>query len=576
MLRSVRIRDFALIHSLEVELGTGLNLLTGETGSGKSIVVDALGLLVGRRSSPEMVRSGCTSAIVEGCFGFDLSGPIPGILEHSGIPREDDLLLVRREITAGGKSRVFINDSLTTLALLRTIGDNLADIHSQQDQQSLLESPAQLDWLDRFGKNSALVAPVRDSYRKLAGIARRLDELRMDEQERLRRIDVLEFQINELRSAQLLPNEREDLESERKILTNREKLFALSSEGYAILHEHESSLLIQARRLERIVQELSSYDSTWLAYYEPLTDSFFKLEDLAAAMRDYTSHLDFSPERLNQIEERLSDLAKLGRKYGDSFESMTTYMEKCEQQLEQLMSHTSASKELAAQFEREAENYLSLAQQVSDKRKSDAALLALQIRREFEALAMEKMELQVRISARLQQRVSTGMPAHYGPDGLDHVEFFITPNKGEEMKPLTKIASGGELSRIVLAIKSLCGGGEPGRTLVFDEVDVGIGGRVAEAVGKRLRKLAEENQVLCVTHLPQIAAFAEHHYYVSKEVIGSRTETGVKPLDQDGRAEELARMLGGQTITEITRRHAREMLNQSADLSRKPNRSRVN
>lgn len=576
MLRSLRIRDFALIHALEMELGTGLNLLTGETGSGKSIVVDAMGLLVGRRSSPEMVRSGCEAAILEGSFGFDPAGPVPRILENSGIQCEDDLLLVRREITSSGKSRAFINDSLATLTLLRTIGDNLADIHSQQDQLSLLEPSAQLDWLDRFGRNADLVSPVRNSYRKLVEIGRQLESLRMDEQERLRRVDVLEFQINEIRGAKLQPHEKEELENEKNILANREKIFALSSEAYGLLYEHESSLLSQARRLERILLELGSYDSKWGQHREALAESFYKLEDLACAMRDYTTHLDFSPERLDQVEQRLSDLDRVGNKYGISFASIIAYVEQCERQLERLLSHADMSKQLAEQFETEAKNYRVLAEQLSDKRRRDALRLEQQIRSEFEALAMEKMELKVHFSPRAPQEASTGIPPHYGPGGLDHVEFLMAPNKGEEMKPLTKIASGGELSRVLLAIKSLCGGGEAGKTLVFDEVDVGIGGRVAEAVGKRLRRLAEANQVLCVTHLPQIAAFAEHHFHVSKEPVGSRTETMVAPLDNNGRVEELARMLGGQIVTDITRRHAREMLHHSSELARRPEKARGN
>jgi DNA repair protein RecN (Recombination protein N) len=563
MLRLLRIRDFALIHSLEVEFHPGLNLLTGETGSGKSIVVDALGLLAGRRAFPDLVRSGAEGCVIEGTFTFSSNSPVRSLLENGGIEIEDDVLVVRREISTNGRGRIFLNNTLATLSLLKKLGDQLADIHGQQEQLSLLDPSAQLEWLDRFGGNSELVFPVKTCYQELAEISRQIDSLRMDEQERLRRVDILQFQINEIINAGLKPGEREELENERKVLANHEKIFALSSEAYGLLYEHESALLSQARRLERILQELSSFDSNWEAHRESVAEALFKLEDLAFALRTYQSHLDFSSDRLNEIEQRLSELDKLSKKYGNTIESIINYAESCNNQLEVLVSHAERLTALAQQLGEVEKNYLSLAVRLSEKRHLDARKIERETRKEFEALAMEMMRMEVHFHANDKDDPERENAARYGPDGLDHVEFRLAPNKGEEMRPLAKIASGGELSRIMLAIESLCGAGDREKTLVFDEVDTGIGGRVAEAVGKRLRALAQTHQVLCVTHLPQIAAFAQHHFNVAKQVQGARTETKITALTESGRVEELARMLGGQIITEITRRHALEMIDHS-------------
>jgi DNA repair protein RecN (Recombination protein N) len=385
----------------------------------------------------------------------------------------------------------------------------------------------------------------------------------MDEQERLRRVDILQFQINEIRRANLQSQEKEDLETERNVLANREKIFALATEAYSLLYESESSLLSLANRLERILQELEGYDSAWASHRESLRENLYRLEDLAFAARDYTSSIDFSPERLDQIEQRLSDLDKLSRKYGTSIPEILAYADKSEKELEELVSYADISKMLADKLAEETSQYLALAAKLSEKRRGDAARLEREIRREFQALAMEKMNLSVRLDCREGERSPGRIPSSYGPSGIDRVELMIAPNKGEEMRPLTKIASGGELSRVMLAIKSLCGDEEPGKTLVFDEVDAGIGGRVAEAVGRRLRDISQISQVLCVTHLPQIAAFARHHFNVCKEAVGARTETFVNALEESARVEELARMMGGAIITETTRRHAREMLEHS-------------
>ena len=565
MLRFLRIRDFALIRDLEIEFAPGLNVMTGETGSGKSIIVDSLGLILGKRSSQEMIRSNCDTAQVEGLFSLSSNANTAKLLAESGIECSDDSLLIRREISAGGRGRVFINDKLATLSLLKSTGDSLADIHGQHDQKSLYDLSSHLEWLDRFGKNAEMVAEVRDYFRRLREIALKLETHEMNEQERLQRLDMLGYQINEIRKANLQAGEKESLENEKNILSNREKIFALATEAYALLYDNEAALLTQARRLERILQELGAFDSGWHSHLEFLHDGIYKLEDLAYSARDYAEGIDFSPDRIDQIQRRLSDVDGLLKKYGPSVDDILAYAARCEQESNALLNHADISKALTDEFAEVETLYRTLSERLSEKRRGDAALLERDIRKEFQALSMEKMTLGVRFASRDETPNLKGrIPAAYGPNGLERVEFMIAANKGEEERPLAKIASGGELSRVMLAIQTLCKGDETGKTLVFDEVDAGIGGRVAEAVGRRLRDISSDNQVLCVTHLPQIAAFAQHHFNVHKETVGSRTETMIERLDRQKRIQELARMLGGAVITETTRRHAQEMLEYSA------------
>ena len=559
MLRFLRIRDFALIRSLEIEFGDGLAVLTGETGSGKSIIVDAFGLLVGNRATQDMVRSHAEAAVLEGVFTQD-QPRIAELLAAAGIDAGDDALLIRREIAAGGRGRVFINNSLATLTLLRSIGGFLADIHGQQDHHDLLDLATHLTWLDRFGGNEAAVLEIGERYGRMKETARKLEALTMDEQERKRLVDILRFQVDEIRRANILPQEKEDLENERSILGNREKIFALAKETYGLLYENESSILSQLGRLTRVLQELAGFDSGWRDHLEILREETYRLEDLSYAARDYSEKLDFSPDRLEQVERRLADLERLLAKYGRSTEEVLAFAAQCERRLDEIDSSGDAASRLTSELEAHVREYLQAADKLTLKRHQDAGRLEREIGREFRSLAMEKMKLKVRFHP--VDRTGGGkneLPPGCGPAGADQVEFLLAPNVGEEMKPLARIASGGELSRIMLAIKTLCGGGERGKTLVFDEIDAGIGGRVAEVIGKRLRQVAAQNQVLCVTHLPQIAAQAEEHFSVRKAQVEGRTETFVARLKEPERIQELARMMGGEVITETARRHAREM-----------------
>jgi len=573
MLRLLRIRNLALIRELEIEFGRGLNLLTGETGSGKSILVDALGLILGARASQELIRAESDAAVIEGAFEISADSPAIGLLTEAGFEIEDGALLIRREIAASGRSRVWVNNNLSTLALLKKLGEALADIHGQQEQQALLDLSTHLEWLDEFGGNQAPLEEARACFKALRETARRLDGIESNEQERLRRIDMLRFQIGEIGKVNPLPGEKEELEKERDLLTHHEHILALTTEAYALLYESESSVLGNLNNLEKLCREMSGFDRDWHGRIEAIRECRYKLEDVAYAARDYSSGYDFSPERLEAVHERLNVLDKLVRKYGASCEEVLRYREQCAAELATLLSAAESGDRLAEKFAEELKIYEQIAGRLSEKRREDAARFERAIREEFNSLAMERMELRAHFhdsQDRKKENLSSDdpkpetrkrLPTGYGLNGIDNVEFLIAPNRGEDMRPLAKIASGGELSRLMLAIKSLCENADKDRTLVFDEVDAGIGGRVAEAVGKRLESIAEKNQVLCVTHLPQVAAFALHHFNVRKESVGERTETFVKLLRDEERIEEIARMLGGENLTSATRRYAAEMLN---------------
>jgi DNA repair protein RecN (Recombination protein N) len=564
MLQLLRIRNFALIRELEIEFGAGLNLLTGETGSGKSILMDALGLLLGSRSSVDYVRSGCDAAVIEGIFDLRGRRKVRSLLREAGFDTPgEQRLRIRREISASGRNRIHVNQGLATLGFLKTMGGALADICGQQEQRSLLDLATHLAWLDDFGGNAELRREAGALYRRLRDAARELEKVETGEEERARRIDILRFQVEEIRRVDPRPGEREELENERALLSNRERILERAAGIYRLLYEGDSPLLGGLAQLGRLLGELEELDPAWAAHRAPVEESRYRLEDLAYAARDYGSRSDFSAERLEEVHQRLQALDALARKYGASCEEILASGRRCAGELEALESASGSAGRLREELARALDAYAALARTLSEKRRRDAAALERRIRAEFGALAMDRMRLEVRFHPAGEGEGARGIPAGYGPRGMDRVEFWIAPNEGEEMRPLETIASGGELSRIMLAVQSLCGGSRAGGTLVFDEVDAGIGGRVAEAVGRRLRDLARSNQVLCVTHLPHIAAFAHRHYRVCKESAGGRTETAVLPLDEGARVEELSRMLGGETITEKTRHYALEMLERS-------------
>lgn len=551
MLKSLNISNLAVVTKLQVEFGHGLNLLTGETGSGKSIIVDALGLLLGGRTSAEMIRSGQQKAHVEGVFQVVAHKELFQTIELAGIEIDSKEIVVRRELTASGRSRAFINDQLTTVAFLRELRPYLVDIHGQNEQQTLLYAESHLDLLDVFAGLEKDCEQIRSKYRYWQSLEKELAELKHSEAERLRMLDMLEFQSSEIERANLEIGEDQQLQDERRLLVNGEKLTASSVHCYEMLYESEAAVLSQLASLAKKMDELASLDPRFGQYIESVQTARYGLEDLAYFLRDYIDRVNFSPERLKEVEDRLIEIDKLKRKYGNSIETILSSAEEMREKLLRLHTSEIQEQQLAKAIAEAQTSYWDIAKDLSKRRRRVAKNLETAVMEELKYLAMERTQFQMGF---------LGNDLRPTERGIDNVEMLVSTNVGEEFRPLVKIASGGEISRLMLALKTIIAPTEYPRTLVFDEVDVGIGGRVAEAVGQRLKRLATTNQVLCVTHQAQIARFADIHYSVEKRVIAGRTEVSVEKLDQVGRVEELARMIGGSQITDLTRQHANELL----------------
>jgi DNA repair protein RecN (Recombination protein N) len=552
MLQFLNISNIALIDDMQVEFESGLNLLTGETGSGKSIIVDALGVLIGGRFTSELLKSGAERGSIEGLFSVTPNPELESLLENAGLDSTTELI-IRREISSAGRNKIFINNQLATQSLLRDLRPYLVDIHGQGDQQTLFNPETHLEILDAFAGNSGLRTEVAQAYQRWNAVRRELETLRHDEAEKFQLVDTLKFQISELERAQLSPGEDEKLEDERRRLANVEKLTTLCQSSYSRIYEDDDAVVARVRLTLKDVEELAEYESSFRDYVEGLESARAVLEDLSFSLRDFADRLEFSPSRLAEIEDRLAEISRLKRKYGGSIAASLEHLARSEDRLRQIETSDERGRELNAELAAARERYLDLARKLHKERVRAA--------KKFEQ-AVEKGIAEVAIdNARFQVQVNDSVDSA-GQKGIDHTEFYFSANVGEEVKPLARVASGGEASRLMLVLKTVANGSQFPRTIVFDEIDTGIGGRVSEAVGIKLKKLAQTNQVLCVTHQPQIARFADSHLVVQKEALKGRTQVSVGRLDKAGRVEELARMLTGAEITDSARRHARELLKQ--------------
>lgn len=550
MLQLLSISNIALIDDLRVEFDGALNLLTGETGSGKSIIVDALGVLIGGRFASELLKSGAERGSIEGLFSVTPHPQLERLLENSGLQNGDELI-IRRELSATGRNKIFINNQLATQTLLRDLRPFLVDIHGQGDQQTLFDPDTHLELLDSFAGHDALRAEVAGAYEQLARLQRELASLRKDAAEKFQLVDTLQFQIGELERAQLSIGEGERLEEERRRLANVEKLTTLCQSSYSRIYEDDDAALARLRLTLKDVEELGEYDSSFRDYLEGLESARAVLEDLSFALRDFADKLEFSPARLAEIEDRLAELSRLKRKYGGSVEAALEHLAQAQDRLRQIETSDQREEQLTAELQLAQERYFEKARKLHNQRVRTAKLLEKTVEQGIAEVAME--------GARFQVQVTTDN-TEVGPTGIDRVEFYFSANVGEEVKPLARVASGGEASRLMLVLKTVSNAPEFPRTIVFDEIDTGIGGRVSEAVGVKLKRLSKTNQVLCVTHQPQIARFADNHLVVQKQALGGRTVVSINKLDRSGRVEELARMLTGAEITDSARRHARELL----------------
>jgi DNA repair protein RecN (Recombination protein N) len=561
MLKELNIKNFAIIDELRVEFAQGLNVLTGETGAGKSIVVDALNLALGERASVDLIRTGCQEAVVEAAFELNGRGTaeITAFLSEQGIevhPGED--LIVRRILASSGKNKVYINGSLATLATLAALGSSLADIHGQHEHQSLLSLEKQMDLLDSFGGLESIRGDVGTAFRRLKDIGVQLAEREAGERDRAQREDMLRFQKNEIEAAMLKPGEDEELAKEQKVMANAEKLASSSAMINELLYASDGSALVNLKRAITGLKDVVAIDNRLAGALELCEAGRAQVDEAAREISSYHERIEYDPQRLEQIGDRLDVIQKLKKKYGNTIDDILDFGAKASAELERMEHSMEEIGQLRAEIQSLKAGLTAKTGDLTKKRAAAAQNLEKKVESELGHLGMKKTKFAVRITQEPGDDTLDGKKV--GPRGADRVEFLISPNPGEEPRPLARIASGGELSRIMLALKTVLVEGDSIPTLVFDEVDAGIGGAVAEEVGKKLRKVSAKRQVFCITHLPQIASMAGSHYGVSKSVKKDRTGTEVRLLDKKERVDEVARMLGGKTITEATIKHAEEMI----------------
>jgi DNA repair protein RecN (Recombination protein N) len=573
LLSELIIQDFAIIDRLHLHFGPGFNVLTGETGAGKSIIVDAVSLLLGGRASTDMIRSGAERSIIDGVFILDeeAQAAVNPLLEEDGLEGDDPAVLnLGREIRMEGRNVCRVNGRSVSLKVLSTVGERLVDIHGQTEHLSLMRVREHIELLDRYGELLPLREQVAEQVQQLRAVRRELADLRRDERELARRVDLLQYQVSEIDSARLDPGEESELTQERTRLANAEQLQELADEAYHALYEggEEQAAAVDLLQVAaRALGGLARLDPSVASLGEAAETVSYQLEDLTESVRDYRDGIEFNPRRLVQVEDRLALLRNLQRKYGDTVEDVLAYAERARQELETI-EH---SEERIAALEAEEDRLLRVIGQVgaelSARRREAGERLAVGIEAELDELSMARAEFGVDVAWRDDQEGAyvEGRRVAFDLSGLDRVEFLVAPNVGEPLKPLVRIASGGETSRLMLALKTVLAQADRTATLIFDEIDAGIGGRVGTVVGQKLWGLTmgdgtntRRHQVLCVTHLPQLASYGDQHLYVRKGIVGDRTVTAVQPLEREAREQEIAGMLGA--VTEGTRASAREML----------------
>ncbi len=573
MLGWIHVRNIAVIDELQVDFDPGLNLLTGETGAGKTILIDALSLILGSRASTDLVRTGTEQATVEAGFELpELPKPLEQRLGAAGIDVEGEQIVVRREVAAsqkgpksqhsrrskrGGKSRVAINGAAGATALLRDIAPFLVNMHGQGETGTLAKAESGLDLLDQSVDYRGQKRKVFDAYRRFAELEQEESGLAGEAKGTETRREFLTFQLEEIQRGKPRGGEDTELEEERRLLAHGERLRTLTDEAYGALYDDEGSVLARLAQVWKQVGALAEIDGRLKPYLGSRETVESQLDDLALFLRDYREQIRSAPGRLDEVENRLAELERLKKKFGGSLAAVLAHRDQCQKDLDRLASSSHLLAEVRERKEDAGKQYLAATRELSKQRTVGAKSLQSKVVQELRELAMEK--------ARLSIQVST--PEHAVQDrscwrdtGLDTVELLFSANPGEALRPLSRVASGGELSRFMLALKSVGAEGGGSKTLVFDEVDAGIGGRVADVVGEKLKALSQSHQVICVTHLPQIASFADVHFRIEKAQDGGRTVTRIRRLDREGRVDEIARMLAGSVVTDTARKHAEQLV----------------
>jgi DNA repair protein RecN (Recombination protein N) len=568
MLVELRLENYAVIDSLTVEFGDGLNLLTGETGAGKSILIDALSLLLGDKASSDVIRGGTERAVLSAVFELEGASEkaVSRILDANGIDGNDDeqSTILRREIALGGKARVFVNNQPATVSVLRQLAPHLANIHAQNESILSFDGEARLGLLDTFA--AIQLDAIRDAFLRWKDLAKKIKDLEQGEQDRLRLLDLWTFQKREIEEAKLQPGEDERLAAEKRVLANAEKIYSAALNAFDLLYEGSASTSSSLRAAQKHLEELVRYEPKFQEALAALETARISVEDVGATLRDYAGGIHASPEHLAEVEDRLAAIDRLKRKYGATLEEVVSFGEEISRKLSEMENKDDILRQLHSEMAEAVREYLNQSRGISKKRHEAARKLEKLVETEVNDLAM-KARFHIEV-------MGSDEEDNWTASGFDQAIYMISTNPGEPLRRLEQIASGGELSRCMLALKTSVESSANSirhdknagaqRTLVFDEIDTGIGGGAAEAVGKKLKGLARSYQVLCVTHLPQIATFADHHYLIEKKDSNGRTRTTVRLITGHQRTEEIARMLSGAKLTDTSRKHAEQMLKTNA------------
>ena len=562
MIKEIRIRNFAVIENLEVSFGKGLSVLTGETGAGKSIIIDAINLLLGGRADTDSIRSGETTAFVEAVF--EITDPVTrDLILEFGVEMDDSELLIKRQVSNTGKNRCLLNNSSVTVSTLAKIGDRLVDLHGQHDHQALLHPEIHIELLDLYGKCNDLRDEFSEIFSDYQTQSKIFNSMKIDEQELLQKQEFLSFQLKEIDKANLSKEEEEELKAARNKLKHAEQIREGLQKSQSLLTDEGGSII---ENLGQVLKELESVQNIDSGLAEPVERSrsaFYELEEVVESLRSYGQSLEFNPTRLEEIEDRIAEINELKRKYGNEIVNILIRREEIAEELEQLASNEENMESLENDLKKKELMLSKLGKQLAEKREAAAKNLSRSVEKELKELSMSNVQLSVRFDYPADPEgfiIFRKQKTNATSNGLGTLEFLFSPNQGEEMRPLAKIASGGELSRVMLALKSILNDQNTVPVMIFDEVDTGIGGSVAEKVGIKLQKVATTKQVFCITHLPQIAGMAFSHFRVEKEVKGKRTRSTIRQLKHKERVEELARMSSGEKITDASLKYAREML----------------
>ncbi|WP_209123099.1 DNA repair protein RecN [Alkalihalobacillus sp. BA299] len=553
MLVELSIKNFAIIDELTISLNKGLTVLTGETGAGKSIIIDAIGLLIGGRGSTEFIRYGANRAEIEGLFSIEQDHPVIGKAKSLGIEVEEGMIIVRRDLTTNGKSICRLNGKLVTLGIIREIGQTLVDIHGQHEHQSLLQHERHMSYLDNFAQNKLKTTKMEYQllYKKYVKVKQQLEQMNKNEQELAHRLDLIQYQLNEIEKANLNPHEDDDLLEEKLRLANYEKLYKALTCSYNSLYGEGKGLEWIHNALNH-VEEAAGIDPDLQTLVETISNCYYLLEETSFTLSHKFEHLEFDPNRLEMIETRLNEISFLKKKYGATVDEILEYAAKVEEELDTLVNKDDRIQALQKELDAVVLDLEVEANALSKIRKETAEQLSAAVHQQLQALYMEKTKFSVEMNKLPRGR--------FTEEGMDTAEFFLSTNPGEPLKPLSKVASGGEISRIMLAMKTIFSSGQGVTSLIFDEVDTGVSGRVAQAIAEKINQIAERSQVLCITHLPQVAAMADQHLYISKQQIKERTKTNVRELTNEEKIIEIARMISGVEVTDLTQKHASELI----------------